>query len=97
VCRRGRNLLRTAWNVVRWPRFGLIGMMSQNRAVLGVNIGNLWDRTEILRPQVETLLRYAAERKIRPRVDRVFKFDEAAAAHQYIHERRNVGKVILAP
>jgi NADPH:quinone reductase-like Zn-dependent oxidoreductase len=94
---RGRNLLRTAWNVVRWPRFGLIGMMSQNRAVLGVNIGTLWDRTEILRPQVEALLRFAAEGKIRPRVDRVFRFDDAAAAHQYIHERRNVGKVILAP
>lgn len=93
----GRNLLRTAWKALRWPRFGLLGMMSQNRAVIGVNLGNLWDSAQIIRPQVEALLRYAAEGKIRPRVDRVFKFEEAAAAHQYIHERRNVGKVLLAP
>jgi NADPH:quinone reductase-like Zn-dependent oxidoreductase len=30
-------------------------------------------------------------------VDRAFPFDEAAAAHRYIHERRNVGKVLLTP
>src|SRR4051812_13859733 len=67
---RGRNLLRTAWKALRWPRFGILGMMSQNRAVLGVNLGNLWDLVDVLRPQVEVLLRYAAEGKIRPRVDR---------------------------
>jgi len=93
----GRNLLRTAWKALRWPRFGLLGLMSQNRAVMGVNIGNMWDAAHIIRPQMEALLRLAAEGKIHPRVDRVFKFEDAAAAHQYIHERRNVGKVLLAP
>ncbi|HEV2671766.1 MAG TPA: zinc-binding dehydrogenase, partial [Gemmatimonadales bacterium] len=94
---RGRNVLRLAWRVLRWPRFGPLKLMSENRAVLGVNLGNLWDAADIIRPQVEVLLRYAAEGKIRPRVDRAFAFEEAAAAHRYIHERRNVGKVVLTP
>ena len=93
----GRNFVRTAWKALRWPRFGLLGMMSQNRAVMGVNIGNMWEAAHIIRPQMEALLRLAADGKIHPRVDRVFKFEDAAAAHQYIHERRNVGKVLLAP
>jgi NADPH:quinone reductase-like Zn-dependent oxidoreductase len=94
---RGRNLLRTVWKALRWPRFGPLKLMSQNRAVLGVNLGNLWDSAHIIRPQVEALLRYAAEGAIRPRVDRGFPFDQAAAAHRYIHERKNVGKVVLVP
>jgi len=28
-------------------------------------------------------------------VDRSFPLAEAAAAHRYIHERRNIGKVVL--
>jgi NADPH:quinone reductase-like Zn-dependent oxidoreductase len=92
-----RNLLRTAWKALRWPRFGPLKLMSQNRAVIGVNLGNLWDAAHVIRPQVETLLRYAADGSIRPRVDRAFPFEEAAAAHRFIHERRNVGKVLLTP
>ena len=35
---------------------------------------------------------------IRPTIDRTFPLtaDGAAAAHEYLHERRNVGKVVLA-
>ena len=94
---RGRTILPTVWKALRWPRFPVLKLMSQNRAVIGVNLGNLWDAAHIIRPQVEALLRYASEGSIKPRVDRAFPFDEAAAAHRYIHERRNVGKVLLTP
>jgi NADPH:quinone reductase-like Zn-dependent oxidoreductase len=90
-----RNPLAIAWKVVRWPRFGLLGLMNHNRAVAGVNLGHLWSAERILRPQVEALLGYARDGRIRPRVGRVFPVAEAAAAHRYIHERRNVGKVVL--
>jgi NADPH:quinone reductase-like Zn-dependent oxidoreductase len=93
----GRNMLRTVWRVLRWPRFGPLKLMSENKAVIGVNLGNMWDAAKIIRPQFEVLLRYAEEGKIRPKVDRAFSFEEAAQAHRYIHERRNVGKVVLTP
>ena len=34
---------------------------------------------------------------IKPRIARVFKFDEAPAAHHFIQDRKNIGKVLLAP
>lgn len=92
-----RNLLRVAWKTLRWPRFGPLKLMSDNRAVAGVNLGHVWDAEELVRPQYEALLRYAREGLVHPRVDRAFPFSEAAAAHRYIHERRNVGKVVLIP
>ncbi len=92
-----RNLLKTAWSVVRWPRFGPLSLMNENKSVAGVNLGHLWGVGAILRPQVETLLGYARDGTIRPRVDRVFPFADAAAAHRYLHERKNIGKVVLTP
>jgi len=34
---------------------------------------------------------------IRPRVDKVFSFEEAPLAHHYLQDRRNLGKVLLKP
>jgi len=90
-----RNLLRTAWKALRWPRFGALALMSHNRSVAGVDLGRMWGAEQIVRPQIEALLAYARDGRIRPRVDRAFPVAEAAAAHRYIHQRRNIGKVVL--
>lgn len=90
-----RNLPRVLWRLLRWPRFGPMALMNDNRSVLGVNLGHLWKVQEIVRPQVETLLEYARAGRIKPRVDRTFRLEEAAQAHRYLHERRNIGKVVL--
>lgn len=91
----GRHLLAALWQLLRFPRFGPLALMSDNRTVAGVNIGHLWDRDAMMRPQIAALLRYAAEGRIKPRVDRAFGLADAAAAHRYIQERKNVGKVVL--
>jgi len=90
-----RNLLRVAWKALRWPRFGPLALMNDNRSVAGVHLGRMWNADQILQPQIEALLGYARAGRIRPRVDRAFPLAAAAAAHRYIHERRNVGKVVL--
>jgi len=90
-----RNLLKALWRVLRFPRFGPLALMNDNRSVAGVNLGHLWNERALLEPQIATLLGYAREGKLTPRVDRAFPLAEAAAAHRYIHERRNVGKVVL--
>ena len=35
--------------------------------------------------------------ELAPRIDRVFALAEATAAHEYLHDRRNIGKVLLRP
>jgi NADPH:quinone reductase-like Zn-dependent oxidoreductase len=90
-----RNVLKTLWRVIRFPRFGPLGLMNENRSVAGVNLGHVWNDDALLAPQIQALLGYAREGKVTPRVDRAFPLAEAAAAHRYIHERRNIGKVLL--
>ena len=91
-----RNLLKTIWRVIRFPRFAPLALMNDNKSVAGVNLGHLWNDQALLAPQIEALLGYARDGKLTPRVDRTFPLAEAAAAHRYIHQRRNVGKVLLA-
>lgn len=92
-----RNLLATLWRVIRFPRFGPLALMNDNRSVAGVNLGHFWNADRVLLPQMRALLTYATEGAIRPRVDHVFPFRDAAAAHRYLHQRNNIGKVVLTP
>jgi synaptic vesicle membrane protein VAT-1 len=92
-----RNLFRALGAVLRAPRFSPMKLMDDNKTVSGVNMGHLFDRLDLLRPQFEALLTLHREGKITPHVDKTFPFSEAAAAHQYIHDRKAIGKVLLVP
>ena len=43
------------------------------------------------------ILALTANGTLAPVVDKVFSFDDAPKAHQYIHDRKNFGKVLLIP
>lgn len=72
-------------------------LMRENKAVMGVNLGRMWDHAHLPRSWMAQLVAWYDEALFRPYVDKVFKFEEAAAAHQYIQERKNKGKVLLKP
>jgi NADPH:quinone reductase-like Zn-dependent oxidoreductase len=74
-----------------------VRLTSDNKGVLGVNMAHLWDEHESLHAWADQLLAWLEEGAIAPVVDRVFPLEEAAAAHRTLHERRNIGKVVLRP
>ena len=62
-------------------------LMMKAGSVHGVFVGD--------RPMFEALLRAVAVNRIEPAVDRVFAFDEAAAAYAYQASGAFVGKVVI--
>lgn len=82
---------------VPWLALNPIRLLNDNKAVLGVNLGRLWDQQERVAAWLRQLLDWFAAGQLRPRVDRVFPFAEAAQAHHYLQDRRNIGKVLLVP
>ncbi len=92
-----RNLLHAAGQLLGVKKFNPMRMMEDNKSVAGVNMGHLFGRLDLLRPQFEALLALYNEGKIAPHIGRTFSFDEAPAAHHYIHDRKAVGKVLLVP
>jgi NADPH:quinone reductase-like Zn-dependent oxidoreductase len=84
-----------ASRLVTLPWFHPIRLMNDNKAVIGVNLGHLWDHVDMLRRETLALLADYEAGRIRPVVGRTFPLAEAAAAHRYIQERQNIGKVLL--
>ncbi len=88
------NLLKA---VIQTPRFHPFAMLNKNRGVFGLNLGHMWHEPEKVAVWMRDILRGVEEGWINPYVDRSFSFDEAGAAHSYIEERKNIGKVVLVP
>jgi NADPH:quinone reductase-like Zn-dependent oxidoreductase len=89
------NRLAAVRRLVTLPWFHPIALMNANKAVIGVNLGHLWDRIDMLRREMLGLLADCAAGHLEPKVGKTFPLTEAAAAHRYIQERQNIGKVIL--
>jgi NADPH:quinone reductase-like Zn-dependent oxidoreductase len=92
-----RDWLRLVTQGVQIPLFTPMGLMSQNRAVAGFNLGHLWKRPELVREAMGALVALWREGKIKPHVDSTFPLERAADAHRRIQDRQNVGKVLLVP
>ena len=92
-----RNFLSILSLLRNTPRFSPPQLMNDNKAVMGVNLGHLWEHADMLRPWMKQIIDWYDEAQFRPHIDRTFNFSEAAAAHHYIQDRKNIGKVILLP
>jgi NADPH:quinone reductase-like Zn-dependent oxidoreductase len=91
----GRRWLAPLWQLLRMPWFHPIRLLNDNKAVIGVNLGHLWHETVILRQAMMDLLAFYRQGQIKPVIAHTFPLAEAAAAHRYLQERRNIGKVLL--
>lgn len=82
---------------VPWLALNPLRLLSDSRAVVGVNLQRIRKDPERARAWTERLLEWYREGELHPRVDRAFPLAEAAEAHRYIQDRRNLGKVVLVP
>ncbi|HSJ17621.1 MAG TPA: zinc-binding dehydrogenase, partial [Solirubrobacterales bacterium] len=69
----------------------------ENKGVFGLNMLHWWDEEGSLDRVVEPLQASLEAGELNPVVAEAFPFDCAGEAHSFIHERRNVGKVVLTP
>jgi len=94
-----RNLVSALKTIASmpWLQFNPPALLNANKGVFGVNLGHLWDQIPRIRGWVDDLLALWSQGVIRPHVDKVFPFAEAAAAHHYMQDRKNIGKILLRP
>lgn len=89
-----RTYLQAAWTYLSSGLWSPLQLMVKNKGVVGFHLGLLDDQA-LMAQEMAELLKLWAGGKIRPHVDKAFPVQEAAQAHRYIHERRNLGKVVL--
>ena len=80
-----------------WLQFNPLALINANKGVFGVNLGHMWGEIDRIRSRADQLLGLWAQGVVKPKIARSFRFEEAAAAHHFIQDRKNIGKVLLAP
>src|SRR6202047_1664424 len=90
-----RSWLRSLTTLLETPWFHPLKLMSRNISLIGVNLGRLFSRSALLRGELDELFRLYGAGKIKPVIAQTFPLAQSAAAHQYIHDRKNLGKVVL--
>ncbi len=93
-----RNWLRAARAWLATPRFHPLSLIQPGIGISGVHLLHLHEQEELLRAHLGRILASVEAGEYRAVVDRSFPLtrDGAVEAHRYIHERRNLGKVVLS-
>ena len=92
-----QNWLAMAGAWLKTPRFHPLSLIEPNIGVFGVHLLHLQAREEILRTRLEQIYQLVVDGAVRPVLDRTFPLDRAGAvaAHEYLHGRQVIGKVVL--
>jgi NADPH:quinone reductase-like Zn-dependent oxidoreductase len=79
------------------PWWKSLAIMNENKGVFGLNMLSWWKTEGNIRRAIEPLQADLEAGRLEPVVAEAFPFERAADAHRFIHERRNIGKVVLVP
>ncbi|XP_023264931.1 synaptic vesicle membrane protein VAT-1 homolog [Seriola lalandi dorsalis] len=91
-----KNLLAMAKTWYNQLSLNTLKLMQANKAVCGFHLGYITDEELISRCMFKLLELYR-QGKIKPRIDSCYHFEEVTDAMRRMHERQNIGKVILLP
>ena len=89
-----RSIIRAflAWR--KTPKFDPLRLMTSNRGVFGVHMGT-WKDEDAMSEQLYRIMEGIKLGKLSPVIDSIFDAEQVAEAHQYLHDAKNIGKVLL--
>jgi citrate synthase len=90
-----RSRPRAMKALAQMPIFHPLRLMSQSKSVIGLNMLTLWDEHGSLDEYISPLSDWAREGGIHPVVAKAFPLEQGPEAHRFVHEAKNVGKVVL--
>ena len=79
------------------PWWKSLALMNENKGVFGLNMLKWWEREGSLDRVTGPLMTDLEAGRLEPVVAEAFPFERAGEAHEFIAQRRNVGKVVLFP
>ena len=93
-----RSWIRAGWTWLRTMKLHPLSLVEANLGIFGIHLLHLAQKEALLRPALAEIFRGVAAHDWRPVVDHVFPLtrDGAVAAHHYLHDRKVIGKVVLA-
>lgn len=81
--------------ILRRPRIDPVRLINRNRGVYGLNLMTYWRESDDYRSVIEAVLGGVRAGWLKPHVGKTFPLEQAAQAHDYLQDRKNIGKVVL--
>jgi NADPH:quinone reductase-like Zn-dependent oxidoreductase len=99
---RGRDIPAALKSLAKMPLATIpwwksLALMNENKGVFGLNMLKWWEREGSLDRVTEPLMADLEAGRLEPVIAEAFPFERAGEAHEFIAQRRNVGKVVLFP
>jgi NADPH:quinone reductase-like Zn-dependent oxidoreductase len=90
-----RSTLALAKEFFSMPKIKPFEMIGQNKAIMGYHLGRLKGAEHKIKRAMLGIYKMIEQGDVNPVVGKVFPFDQASQAHEYIQKRKNFGKVLL--
>ncbi|KAF3704377.1 Synaptic vesicle membrane protein VAT-1 -like protein [Channa argus] len=90
-----KNLLAMAKTWYNQLSLNTLKLMQANKAIAGFHLGHVSE--ELISNTMHKLLELYVQGKIKPHIDSCYHFEEVGDAMRRMHERQNIGKIILLP
>ncbi len=96
---KGRRSIPQALRVIRAMRFSAIGLMRYNKGLIGLNmLPAMQEEPERLVSVMADIMERMSKGKLpKPVIAATFPLERVADAHRFLHDRANIGKVLLTP
>ncbi|CAH1778836.1 unnamed protein product [Owenia fusiformis] len=91
------SLAKSWWQV---DKISPMKLFEENKTITGFHLRTLLfkqDKHEYVRGLMDTLFKLYNTGKIRPQIDSAYAFEDIGEAMQKMHDRKNIGKIILDP
>lgn len=90
-----KNPAKLIWYYLRTPRFSPFDLTGGNKTISGFNLIYLFDRVDLFRSIMDTILKWEQEGGLPPMSVTPFPFEDIARAHQAVESGGTVGKLVL--
>jgi NADPH:quinone reductase-like Zn-dependent oxidoreductase len=90
-----KNILKLLWYYLKTPRFNPFDLTGANKTISGFNLIYLFDKVNLFRDIMQTLLSYDTEGQLPLAPITTFPFEDVVSAHKAIESGRSVGKLVL--
>lgn len=90
------------WNPVTWwrtlhdiPRMKIMSLAEKSAAIMASHLGYLLNNPDLMLTIYNRMKDFVIENNIKPEIGKVFTFDKASEAHDFIESRQSKGKILL--
>jgi NADPH:quinone reductase-like Zn-dependent oxidoreductase len=90
-----KNTLKLLWYYMKTPRFNPFDLTGANKTISGFNLIYLFDKIDLFRNIMETLLRWDAQEPLPLTPITSFSFEDVVSSHEAIESGRSIGKLAL--